>query len=169
MVLWRAALTAHAVLSEDEAVAALPVDPDSARTWLRGHVRPRTVLAGVPLYAWGDVLDGLSGTGPRASPEDEPADEPVVGADAAATVLHVSRSAVDRRIRRLPAEARPVSVGSGRNGRWWWPSRAALIAWWSAPIPSEPVVGRRKNPDRFPGAAVDVRAALRDALARKGG
>ncbi|MFZ5479243.1 MAG: hypothetical protein ACOZNI_20935 [Myxococcota bacterium] len=159
MVSWRAALSAHAVLTEDEAVAALPVNQEAARGWLHSHVRPRTALAGIALYVWADVVEALGGS---------PRDPPVVGAEAAASVLGVSRSAVDRRIRGLPPWERPVSVGSGRNSRWWWPSREAVLAWWAKPPPpaAAPTARSGRSP-RPSGPAVDVRSALRAALGKK--
>lgn len=164
MVSWRAALTAHAVLTEEEAIAALPADQEAVRGWLRSHVRPRTTLAGIALYVWGDVVDAL-GRSPRAAP-----DPPVVGAEAAALALGVSRSVVDRRIRGLPPSERPVSVGSGRKGRWWWPSREAVLAWWAKPPPTAaaPMARSGRSP-RPGGGAVDVRSALQTALGKKNG
>jgi len=53
---------------------------------------------------------------------------PITTVSQAAEVLGCSRSTIERRIARLPAELRPAGVDAG--GRAWWPSREACLTWW---------------------------------------
>lgn len=57
--MWRASLSASAVLTMKEAVEALPCDPAVAEAWLRRCVAPTGHVAGVSVYQWAEVLRAI--------------------------------------------------------------------------------------------------------------
>jgi hypothetical protein len=125
--IWRAALAADALLSLEEVVEALPVPIEVASDWVRS-IDPVGSLGPIPLYRWGDVLDGI-----RAG---EAVDEGPgwIRTEEAAVRLSVGRATLDAMVARAPRDlpGAPVQVGHGAQRRHlrWDPS--TLSAWMEA-------------------------------------
>lgn len=157
---------AHLRLQRARVRQTLALDLDDAPAARDGNISVAEWLADTSRLP--DEDDWGAFTPPSvATPEPE---GPVRGAEAAAAILRVDRSTVDRRIRALPPEQRPTPVGAGKRRRWWWASRSAVIEWWvatgSRPTTTPP---RRARPTAAAPAAdkaVDVRAALTAARRR---
>jgi len=62
------------------------------------------------------------------APVEETTTEPIVGSRAAASLLGVSHTTINARVRRQSTEERPGRLGA--SGTIWWPSAVACRAWW---------------------------------------
>ena len=166
--MWRVALTTESLLSEDEAVEALPGRPEATRPWLRDQVAPAGAIGSDPVFRWGDVLTALK------SPAAEPA---LASCDEVAQRLGVSRRTLDAMVARAPATlpGAPVAVGSGgrrKHLRWRLAHVEAWLqayqAWESEQVRScQPSAPRRRSARRSSDAPVDWSAVGRAESGRR--
>lgn len=165
--MWRAQLSADALLTLSEAAEAMPGSPRLAREWLPEHVAPAAEILGQPLYRWGDVQDAL-----RAGCA-VPGDPAWLSTGEAAARLGVSRSTLDAMVARAPRDlpGAPVRVGEGgrrQHLRW----DAGRIAEWAAAYrawdarENGPSASRRRSAPSRPRAAVEEGAVDWVAVAR---
>ncbi|MFZ5480578.1 MAG: hypothetical protein ACOZNI_27695 [Myxococcota bacterium] len=124
--MWRAALTADALLDLEEVCEALPGRPSEASAWVLANVQPCGELAGVLCWRWGDVLAALRD---RASPTE--AGAVWVSTAEAAARLGVARSTLDEMVTHAPKDlpGAPVHVGGGKarqHLRW---DAGRLVEW----------------------------------------
>ncbi len=105
-----------------------------------------------------------------AMPEEPEPEPPVRGAAKAAAILGVSRDTVDGYLRKvpldaLPAAARPIRWGTGRQRRTEWDSPEQVRAWWREVTQVSPTPTRATPKPRKPRKRpkqVDLKEVIRD-------
>ncbi len=129
----RALLPAEVLVSVEEALDLLPGARSEVTAWLVDHVPCRSEVAGVRLVRWGDVVDALAGSGHSDRSTAGAEDGGLLGPDAVAELVGISRRTLTRILGELRIEAPhllPLRVGSGQNRhRYRW-RRDEVESWW---------------------------------------